>query len=102
MRRKVYTTPKSYLDHIKLYEMLLAEKRDDIEKIKRKLTFGLEKLYATNETVIKLQGEMTILKPQLAEQSVKTEEFLKQLATDTLAASKVEANVQEQAEIVNS
>lgn len=24
LRRKVYTTPKSYLDHIKLYEMLLA------------------------------------------------------------------------------
>jgi dynein heavy chain len=66
LRRKVYTTPKSYLDHIMLYELLLAEKRDEIEKINRKLSFGLEKLYATNETVIKLQGEMTILKPQLA------------------------------------
>jgi dynein heavy chain len=72
LRRKVYTTPKSYLDHIKLYEQLLAEKRDEIEKIKRKLSFGLEKLYTTNETVIKLQAEMTVLKPQLAEQSIKT------------------------------
>lgn len=44
---------------------------------------------------------MTVLKPQLAEQSIKTEEFLKQLATDTLEASKVEANVQEQTELVN-
>lgn len=101
LRRKVYTTPKSYLDHIILYELLLAEKRDEIEKIKRKLTFGLEKLYATNETVIKLQGEMTVLKPQLAQQSIKTEEFLKQLAVDTLEASKVEAVVQEQTELVN-
>lgn len=89
LRRKVYTTPKSYLDHIMLYQILLAEKRDQIEKISRKLTFGLEKLYATNEIVIKLQGEMTILKPQLAEQSIKTEEFLKQLAIDTQEASKV-------------
>lgn len=40
---------------------------------------------------------MTILKPQLAEQSVKTEEFLKQLAVDSQEASKVESKVQEQA-----
>jgi dynein heavy chain len=54
----------------------------------------LEKLYATNEIVAKLQGDMTILKPKLAEQSIKTEEFLKQLAIDTLEASKVESVVQ--------
>jgi dynein heavy chain len=89
LRRKVYTTPKSYLDHIKLYKSLLATKRDEVESIRRKLSFGLEKLYATNEIVAKLQGDMTILKPKLAEQSIKTEEFLKQLAVDTLAASKV-------------
>lgn len=28
LRRKVYTTPKSYLDHIKLYKTLLGQKRD--------------------------------------------------------------------------
>ena len=82
--------------------MLLAVKKDEIESIKRKLSFGLEKLYSTNEIVAKLQEEMTILKPQLAEQSIKTEEFLKQLAIDTQEASKVEAIVQEQAELVNA
>ena len=61
------------MDHIKLYQILLAKKKDEIEQIKRKLSFGLEKLYNTNEIVAKLQEEMTILKPQLAEQSVKTE-----------------------------
>lgn len=45
---------------------------------------------------------MTVLKPQLAQQSIKTEEFLKQLAVDTLQASKVEAVVQEQTELVNA
>jgi dynein heavy chain len=48
LRRKVYTTPKSYLDHIILYISLLHEKREETESIKRKLSFGLEKLYATN------------------------------------------------------
>ena len=33
LRRKVYTTPKSYLDHIILYGQLLNEKRDDIQSI---------------------------------------------------------------------
>ena len=47
----MYTTPKSCLDHIKLYKILLANKRDEVENIKRKLGFGLEKLYATNELV---------------------------------------------------
>ena len=73
LRRKVYTTPKSYLDHITLYGTLFNDKKDSIQAIERKLSFGLEKLYATNETVIKLQAEMTVLKPQLAEQSIKTE-----------------------------
>ena len=80
-----------------LYGKLLNDKRDEIQSIERKLSFGLEKLYATNETVIKLQAEMTVLKPQLAEQSIKTEEFLKQLAIDTSEASLVESNVGEQA-----
>ena len=56
LRRKVYTTPKSYLDHITLYGQLLNDKRDEVQAIERKLSFGLDKLYATNETVIKLQG----------------------------------------------
>jgi dynein heavy chain, axonemal len=41
LRRKVYTTPKSYLDHIILYGQLLNEKRDEIQSIERKLSFGL-------------------------------------------------------------
>ncbi len=28
LRRRVYTTPKSYLDHIILYKTLLSNKRD--------------------------------------------------------------------------
>ena len=41
LRRRVYTTPKSYLDQIKLYSKLLAVKRDEIGRIKQKLSFGL-------------------------------------------------------------
>lgn len=95
LRRKVYTTPKSYLDQIKLYSKLLSVKREEIDKVKRKLSFGLEKLHATNEIVAKLQIEMQELQPKLAEQSEKTEKFLVQLAEDRQVASKVEAVVEE-------
>jgi len=61
---------------------LLAVKCDEIGRIRQKLSFGLEKLYATNEVVAKLQIEMQELQPQLAEQSEKTEKFLVQLAID--------------------
>lgn len=101
LRRRVYTTPKSYLDQIKLYQKLLVLKRDEIGRIRQKLSFGLEKLYATNEVVAKLQVEMQELQPQLAEQSVKTEKFLVQLAEDRETASKVEAVVEEEASLVN-
>ena len=30
LKRKVYTTPKSYLDHIKLYIQLLIKAKDKI------------------------------------------------------------------------
>jgi dynein heavy chain len=41
LRRKVYTTPKSYLDLIQLYISSLETKRDEAMKNKRRLALGL-------------------------------------------------------------
>lgn len=41
LRRKVYTTPKSYLDLIQLYISSLDVKRDEAMKSKRRLAIGL-------------------------------------------------------------
>lgn len=51
--------------------------------------------------VAKLKEEMTALQPQLAEQSEKTEIFLKQLDVDSREAAKVEEVVQNETELVN-
>jgi dynein heavy chain len=67
LRRRIYTTPKSYLDQISLYSKLLATKREDIGSVKRKLSEGLDKLYATNEVVASLKIEMEELQPKLEE-----------------------------------
>lgn len=101
LRRKVYTTPKSYLDQIMLYTKLLEIKRSQILAQKRKLSEGLDKLYSTKEVVASLKIEMEELQPKLEEQSIKTESFLKQLAIDSAKAGEVEKVVEEEANKVN-
>jgi dynein heavy chain len=48
LRRKVYTTPKSYLDLIKLYLNTLKQKRFEDNANKDRLALGLKKLNETN------------------------------------------------------
>ena len=51
LKRRTYTTPKSYLDHIKLYALLLNKRRGEVVKQQRKLADGLDKLFQTNQIV---------------------------------------------------
>jgi hypothetical protein len=64
-RRKVETTPKTFLDQLELFNLTLLHKKKEIDTNRRTLTDGLEKLYATNEIVSKLKVEMTKLQPKL-------------------------------------
>jgi len=43
LRRRVYTTPKSYLDLISLYDKVLEEKREVFQTNKNRLAIGLKK-----------------------------------------------------------
>lgn len=63
LRRRIYTTPKSYLDQIKLYCKLLTKKREELLSVKKKLSDGLDKLKSTNEIVSSLKVEMQALQP---------------------------------------
>ena len=49
LRRKVYITPKSYLDGINLYLSQLAEKRKETNENISRLANGVNKLKTTNE-----------------------------------------------------
>lgn len=70
-RRYTYTTPKSYLELIKLYKTMLAKKREEINKNIKRLQSGIEKLKATNEDVAKLEE---VLKKQQVEVNLKKQE----------------------------
>ena len=55
LRRRYYTTPKSYLDLISLYLRLLADKREEMALAKDRLLNGLQKLNETNSLVDRMK-----------------------------------------------
>lgn len=65
LRRKVYSTPKSYLDMIKLYLKMLDTKKEQLGSRRKTLYNGLKKLEEANSVVSTLQEELTKLAPQL-------------------------------------
>lgn len=58
LRRRYYTTPKSFLDLIQLYCTLLAEKRQDMNEARERLLVGLQKLTETNAVVDRMKVEL--------------------------------------------
>lgn len=58
LRRRYYTTPKSFLDLIQLYCALLAEKRQDMNESRERLLVGLQKLSETNSVVDRMKIEL--------------------------------------------
>ncbi|KAH8058729.1 hypothetical protein JL722_5961 [Aureococcus anophagefferens] len=48
-RRHVYTTPKSFLELLKLYQVLLEHKREDSDKSITRLKSGLKKMQETSD-----------------------------------------------------
>lgn len=65
MRRRVYTTPKSYLDLVDCYKSLLIKKRDQLMNNRQKLSNGLSKLAEANSTITDLKTKLVDLQPVL-------------------------------------
>ena len=65
LRRRVYTTPKSYLDLISLYLNTLKLKREEFNANKNRLSSGLNKLNTTNVQIAELKAKLTEMQPIL-------------------------------------
>ncbi len=57
-RRHVYTTPKSYLELLKLFGVLLRQKRTEADNVIARLANGLTKLAETGEAVTKIEEDL--------------------------------------------
>jgi dynein heavy chain len=76
LRRKVYVTPKSYLDLISLYLEMIQEKREEKDVALQRLQTGVNKIDEANGVVNGLQEELTKLAPVIAEKIQEAEELV--------------------------
>ena len=74
LRRKVYITPKSYLDGINMYISSLEKKRDEEKLNMDRLSNGCKKLKDTNAQISDLQISLADLIPRLDVENVKAAE----------------------------
>jgi len=93
LRRRVYTTPKSYLDLINLYISMLSGLQKTVEIKCDRMKVGVRKLTETNAIVDGLQKELMALAPVLAKKTIETEDLLIRVAVDSADAAEVAAKV---------
>ena len=101
LRRIVYTTPKSYLDLISLYEKVLAVKRMEMQTNKNRLSIGLKKLNDTNAEIAILSANIKEMTPKLEAKNIELESALVIVNADKEVAAEKEKIVSGEAEIVN-
>ena len=100
LRRRVYTTPKSYLDLINLYMSMLKGLQDVVEVKCDRMKVGVRKLKETNDIVDSLRGDLIKLEPILKQKTIETEELLAKVAQDSAEANEVALKVGQEEAIV--
>ena len=102
LRRRIYTTPKSYLDLISLYLKVLEKKRHDFNLNKNRLAIGLKKLNDTNTNIAELKETLAEMQPKLVIKNEELKVALVKVNADKAIADEKEAVVSAEAEIVNA
>lgn len=93
LRRRIYTTPKSYLDLINLYMSMLKGLQDVVELKSDRMKVGVRKLNETNAVVDGLRNELIKLEPVLKQKAIETEALLEQVGRDSAEANEVAQKV---------
>ena len=99
-RRSVYTTPKSYLELIKLYKILLEDSRSDAAAAISRLDNGLTKLRDTSESVAKLETDLKVMFEDAAIKKEKAEQIAATVTKEKAIAEVETANAQVEKEQV--
>jgi dynein heavy chain len=100
LRRRVYTTPKSYLDLISLYLNTLKTKREEYNANKNRLASGLSKLNYTNTQIAELKIKLAEMQPILVKKNADLKITLENVSKDKAEADEKEAVVMEEKEVV--
>ncbi|XP_018585062.2 dynein heavy chain 11, axonemal [Scleropages formosus] len=93
-----YTTPKSFLEFMKLYDNLLAKKRRELSQKMERLENGLQKLLSTASQVEDLKAKLAIQEVELNQRNSDTEALIAKIGqqTEKLNQEKAVADAEEQ------
>ncbi|CAK8694647.1 unnamed protein product [Clavelina lepadiformis] len=90
-RRYNYTTPKSFLEQIKLYETLLAKKNAELQASVERLENGLQKLRSTAAQVDDLKAKLAAQEIELKQKNEDADKLIQVVGVETEKVSKEKA-----------
>ncbi|NXS34473.1 DYH17 protein, partial [Pomatostomus ruficeps] len=95
-RRYNYTTPKTFLEQIKLYQNLLASKRSKLSANIERLEKGLMKLQSTASQVDDLKAMLAVQEMELKQKNEDTDKLIHVVGVETEKVSKEKAIADEE------
>nr|XP_054501017.1 dynein axonemal heavy chain 17 [Agelaius phoeniceus] len=95
-RRYNYTTPKTFLEQIKLYQNLLADKRSNLSGSIDRLEKGLMKLRSTASQVDDLKAMLAVQEVELKQKNEDTDKLIHVVGVETEKVSKEKAIADEE------
>ncbi|OQV20869.1 Dynein beta chain, ciliary [Hypsibius exemplaris] len=87
-RRYNYTTPKSFLEHIRLYTALLASKAQDLQTKMGRLENGLQKIRSTATQVDDMKAKLATKEKELALKNEDTSRLIEIVERETHKVTK--------------
>jgi len=99
-RRRVYITPKTYLDALGLFKDLMEERQQELHSRLTRIKNGIHKLEATNVQIAELQTTLTDLAPKLLEENKSAELQAEQIQKQTITALERERETEHEARTV--
>ncbi|XP_032448113.1 dynein heavy chain 1, axonemal [Lynx canadensis] len=94
LARHNYVTPKSYLELLNIFSILIGQKKQELKTAKNRMKSGLDKLLRTSEDVAKMQEELEMMRPLLEEAAKDTMLTMEQIKVDTAIAQETRNSVQ--------
>ncbi|XP_043925657.1 dynein axonemal heavy chain 9 [Protopterus annectens] len=90
-RRYNYTTPKSFLEQIKLYQNLLGKKTKELTAKMERLENGLQKLKSTSAQVDDLKAKLAAQEVELKQKNEDADKLIQVVGVETEKVSKEKA-----------
>ncbi|KAM6050175.1 dynein axonemal heavy chain 9 [Theristicus caerulescens] len=95
-RRYNYTTPKSFLEQIKLYQNLLLKKGKDLKAKMERLENGLKKLNSTSAQVDELKAKLAAQEVELKQKNDDADKLIQVVGVETEKVSREKAIADEE------